>query len=40
MEKKDGNLKSLNISNMNEGMYYLEIISRDAKEIHRIIIEK
>lgn len=40
MEKKDGNLKSLNVSNMNEGMYYLEIISGDSKEIHRIIIEK
>lgn len=40
IQKKDRNLKSIDVSMMKEGMYYLEIISSDAKEIHRIIVDK
>jgi subtilisin family serine protease len=40
IQKKNSDLKSINVSRMKEGMYYLEIISSDTKEIHRIVVDK
>uniref|UniRef100_UPI0040489B13 S8 family serine peptidase n=1 Tax=Mariniflexile sp. TaxID=1979402 RepID=UPI0040489B13 len=40
IENKSGSLKTLDVTAMKNGMYYLEITANGIKEIHRVIIEK
>ncbi len=40
IEKRNGSLKTLNISRLKEGIYYLEITSGDKTEVHKIVVDK
>ncbi|AXT18636.1 T9SS C-terminal target domain-containing protein [Flavobacteriaceae bacterium AU392] len=39
-QKQTGNLKNVNIQNLKDGIYFLQIITGDTEEIHRVIVKK
>lgn len=40
IERKSGSLKSLDISEIKQGIYYLEITTNKMMEVHKIIVDK
>lgn len=40
IQKSGANLKELNISTLNDGIYYLEITSNDKIEVHKVVFKK